>query len=287
MKLIRYQIKENKPIHLGIVLPQGILPLDKILENPPDNFPELFSSTAMKILEQISIPPQRTLTPLGEVRILPPIQRPGKILCVGLNYRDHVLEGGREFPEYPTIFMKASSSIIGPKQSILLPTGSQMVDFEAELAVVIGTKTHHCPEETAYEHIAGYTILNDVSARDYQRRTSQWTLGKSCDTFAPTGPLIVTKEEIPDPHSLQIRSTLNSLEMQNSNTKHLIFRIPFLIHYISDVMTLEPGDIIATGTPGGVGVFREPPVFLQQGDTVTIMIEKIGTLSNPVQEAVV
>ena len=283
MKILRYRSQNANNIQLGLLLPEGVLPLSMIMEPPPDNIIDLFSNDGWQQLVNGPISTGLPLTPIEEITFLPPVASPGKILCVGLNYRDHVLEGGREIPDFPTIFLKASSAVIGHQQTIRLPSVSQMIDFEAELAVVIGKSVYNCPAESALEAVAGYTILNDVTARDYQRRTSQWTLGKSCDTFAPMGPVLVTKEEIPDPHILTITSTLNGQEMQRSNTKHLIFSIPTLIETISAVMTLEPGDIISTGTPGGVGVFREPPVFMQTGDVIEVTIEKIGTLWNRVQ----
>ncbi|NSW51236.1 MAG: fumarylacetoacetate hydrolase family protein [Anaerolineae bacterium] len=218
--------------------------------------------------------------PLQDVRLLPPIMYPGKILCVGLNYKDHVLEGGRELPQHPTIFSKTTSSLTGHKTEILLPACSQMVDYEAELAVVIGKRGKHIPRKAALSYVAGYTILNDVTARDYQKRSTQWTVGKSFDTFAPMGPFLVTADEIPNPHCLEIAAHLNGTQMQHSNTTQLIFDIPYLIEDISAGITLEPGDIIATGTPSGVGVYRQPPVFLQDGDIIEITIESLGILQN-------
>ncbi len=283
MKLVRYREQANQCDQLGISTQKGIIPVSSIRSDASNDMIKLCSLPEWNELRRSPLPSNLPTIHPEKVEILAPIDRPGKILCVGLNYRDHVLEGGREIPEYPTIFLKASSSVIGHLQPILLPKVSQMIDFEAELAVVIGRKTTNCPKETAYDHIAGYTILNDVSARDYQNRTSQWTMGKSCDTFAPMGPVLVTRDEIPDPHTLKITGSLNGHQMQSSNTRHLIFTIPYLIEYISAVMTLEPGDIISTGTPGGVGVFREPPLFLKPGDEINVTIEGIGSLVNPVR----
>ncbi|MEE4194613.1 MAG: fumarylacetoacetate hydrolase family protein [Anaerolineae bacterium] len=282
MKLLRYLSPQNDTVELGMMTSQGVIPLTGWLEDSPACLLDLLTTPQSEKTLQTPIPMNAPGIPLDQITILPPIQHPGKILCVGLNYRDHVLEGGRKIPEFPTIFQKANSSIIGHQHPIQLPAASSKVDLEAELAVVIGKKARNVTAKHAYEHVGGYTILNDVSERDYQNRTSQWTMGKSCDTFCPIGPVLVTKEDIPDPQSLEIKSTLNGITMQKSNTKHLIFTIPFLIEYISAVMTLEPGDIIATGTPGGVGVFRKPPIFLKPDDIVEITIEGIGTLSNPV-----
>jgi 2-keto-4-pentenoate hydratase/2-oxohepta-3-ene-1,7-dioic acid hydratase in catechol pathway len=221
-------------------------------------------------------------SPLQKARLRPPILRPGKIICVGRNYAEHARERGAEVPARPIYFLKSNNTICGPGDPIRVPSNSKQVDYEAELAVVMGKGGKQIPEEKAYEHIAGYMILNDVSARDMQAADKQWFRGKSCDTFAPIGPWIVTTEEIPDPHILRISLTLNGQTMQDSSTGNMIFKIPYLVSYLSQSLTLEPGDIISTGTPEGIGAGRTPPVFLKSGDTVSIAIEKIGTLTNPV-----
>jgi len=222
---------------------------------------------------------------LDGVRLCPPIPRPGKIICVGRNYAEHARERGSEIPTQPIFFLKSNNTICGPGDPIVIPPTSQQVDYEAEFVVVIGKGGKNIPEDRAYEHVAGYMLMNDVSARDMQSADKQWFRGKSCDTFAPIGPWIVTKDEIPDPHALRISLTLNGQTMQDSNTSNMIFKIPFLISYLSKSMTLEPGDIISTGTPEGVGASRTPPVFLQPGDSVSVTVEKIGTLTNPVAAA--
>ena len=226
--------------------------------------------------------PRGLFTPLEKVRLRPPLLRPGKIVCVGLNYESHRAEQGIQTPARPIFFLKSNNTICGLGDPILLPPNSHQVDFEAEFAVVIGKRGKAILEEKVFEHIAGYTILNDVSARDLQIGDKQWFRGKSCDTFAPLGPSIVTKDEIPDPHALGISLTLNGKTMQNSNTSDLIFKIPFLVSYLSQSLTWEPGDLLSTGTPGGVGHHRKPPVHLHSGDTVSITVERIGTLTNPV-----
>ncbi|MGE0824060.1 MAG: fumarylacetoacetate hydrolase family protein [Candidatus Binatia bacterium] len=218
---------------------------------------------------------------LKEVRLLAPIPKPGKIIGIGLNYADHAAEGGREKPKYPMIFTKAVSAVIGNGEAICLPYVTGMVDFEGELAVVIGKRAKEVSSKEALNYVVGYTICNDVSARDYQERSSP-TAGKSFDTFAPLGPTIVTRDEIPDPHDLDIQTTVSGEEMQHSNTRHLIFNVNYLIDYLSHIFPLEPGDVISTGTPAGVGWFRTPPRFLKVGDTVRIEIEKVGILENPV-----
>lgn len=222
------------------------------------------------------------LRPLASAKLRAPIARPGKITCVGLNYADHAHEQGIEPPKSPIFFLKASNIIIGPGDPIELPPNSQQPDYEAEFAVVMGKAGRRIPEERAYEYVAGYMILHDVTARDMQSGDKQWFRGKSCDTFAPTGPWIVTKDEVPDPHNLAISCTLNGQTMQDSNTSNLIFSVPYLVSYLSQSLSWEVGDLISTGTPPGVGVFRKPPVFLKAGDTVSVTVERLGTLTNPV-----
>jgi len=222
------------------------------------------------------------LTPLRSAKLRAPIARPNKITCIGLNYADHAREQGTEPPSAPIYFLKSHNTLCGPGDPIKLPPNSTQVDYEAEFAVVIGKRGHRIPESEAHKYIAGYTILHDVSARDMQFGDKQWYRGKSCDTFAPTGPWIVTVEEIPDPNNLRISLTLNGETMQDSSTSNLIFKVPFLISYLSQSVTWEVGDLISTGTPPGVGVFRKPPVFLKPGDTVSVSVEGIGTLTNPV-----
>lgn len=222
------------------------------------------------------------LIPLAKVELNPPVIAPGKILAVGLNYAAHAAEQNAQPPESPLIFSKCTTALIGPKDAIRLPRISNNIDYEAELAVVIGKQAKSVAAESAYDYIAGYTILNDVTARDLQRRERQWARAKGLDTFAPCGPWLVTKEEIADPHSLALELRVNGEVRQSSNTNDLIFKIPQLIEFISQDLTLRPGDIISTGTPSGVGVFSEPPVFLRDGDQIEIKIEQIGTLANRV-----
>ena len=218
----------------------------------------------------------------GSMRLAAPIPRPPKIICIGLNYRDHAEESKLPIPEVPTVFAKFPTAVTGHRHPIVLPKNSTRPDYEVEMAVVIGRGGRHIPEERWREHVFGYTILNDVSARDFQMATSQWMIGKTFDTFAPIGPAIVTADEIEDPHKLEISLTLSGAEMQHSNTCNLIFQVPRLIAHLSSVFTLEPGDIIATGTPAGVGFARKPPRYLVPGDEVTARVEGIGELVNPV-----
>ena len=226
--------------------------------------------------------PADAIVPIKSVQLLAPLPRPPKVICVGLNYRDHAEESNMPIPSVPTIFAKFPTAVIGPDASIVLPKSSTRPDYEAEFAFVIGEGGRHIQAAAWREHVFGYTMLNDVSARDYQLATSQWMMGKTFDTFAPMGPWLVTADEIADPHALDISLTLNGVQMQNSNTRNLIFRIPELIEFLSSVFTLEPGDVVSTGTPSGVGFARKPPVYLQPGDEVVVRIEGLGELRNPV-----
>lgn len=219
-----------------------------------------------------------------QAAFLPPIRKPHKILCVGKNYSEHAKELGGQAPSEPVFFSKLSTTLIGHGAPIVLPRESTKVDYEAELVVVIGKAGRRIPESQALSHVAGYACGHDVSARDWQtgKPSGQWLLGKSFDTFAPLGPAFVTADEVSDVQSLEIEMRLNGRTMQHSNTRHMIFSIPFLIAYVSAVCTLEPGDLIFTGTPEGVGLARTPPVFLQPGDVARVEIERIGVLENPV-----
>ena len=222
------------------------------------------------------------LTPLRSAKLRAPIAHPNKITCIGLNYADHAREQGGEPPSAPIFFLKSHNTICGPGDPIKLPPNSAQVDYEAEFAVVIGKRGSRIAENDAQKYIAGYMCLHDVSARDMQFSDKQWYRGKSCDTFAPTGPWIVTPDEVPDPHNLRISLALNGETLQDSNTSNLIFKVPFLISYLSQSVTWEVGDLISTGTPPGVGFARNPQVFMKAGDTVSVTVEGIGTLTNPV-----
>ena len=216
------------------------------------------------------------------LELLCPLDTPGKILCIGLNYRDHAIETNAPIPEEPIVFSKAPSSLIGPEDPIEIPSISQQVDYEAELVVVVGERLKKSSQEQAQQAIFGYTAGNDISARDWQKGKpgKQWLLGKSFDTFAPIGPAIALASSILDPQNLKIQSRLNGQLMQDSSTRELIFSPAMLLSYISQVLTIEPGDLLFTGTPAGVGVARDPQVFLKPGDRIEVQIESIGTLSN-------
>lgn len=219
----------------------------------------------------------------GDVRIVSPVPRPGKIICIGLNYLDHAIESGMEIPKSPITFSKYSSCVVGPDDAIEIPAGSTQTDYESELAFVIGKRAKNVSADDAFECILGYTNLNDVSARDFQFADGQWQRGKACDTFAPMGEFIATKDEIPDPHALRIMFRLNGETLQDSSTGQLIFKIPALVEFLTRSITLEPGDVIATGTPPGVGFARKPPIYLKSGDVCEVEIQGLGVLRNPVK----
>ena len=212
------------------------------------------------------------------------IDRPGKIICVGLNYKDHAAEQGTDLPTAPLLFAKWPNTLIGPGEPIVIPPEAEQVDYEAELGVVIGSRARRVSEAQALDAVRGYVCVNDVSARDLQFADGQWTRGKSPDTFCPVGPRLVPREEVPDPQALAIRCLVNGEVLQDSSTAQMVFSVAEIIAYVSRTITLEPGDLIATGTPAGVGVFRDPKVLLGDGDEVTVEVEGLGTLTNPVQQ---
>jgi 2-keto-4-pentenoate hydratase/2-oxohepta-3-ene-1,7-dioic acid hydratase in catechol pathway len=220
--------------------------------------------------------------PLAALELLAPLPNPPRIFCLGLAYRDHAIETHQEIPKVPTIFLKLTSALTGPRSAVVLPKLTQQPDYEAEFAFVIGKGGKNISAPAWEDHVFGYTIMNDVTARDVQMSTSQWSMGKSFDTFAPLGPAIVTKDEVPDPHALEIKLTIGSEVLQHSNTRELIFRIPDLIAYLSAIAPLQAGDIISTGTPAGVGLGRTPHRWLRAGETIVTEVERLGRLVNPV-----
>ena len=221
---------------------------------------------------------------LEAIELGPPVPNPDKILCLGVNYREHAAEAQQEIPVVPLIFAKFRNSLTGPTGPILLPRVSKLIDYEGELAVIIGRRCKDVTEQEALQYVAGYSIMNDVSARDIQVQTSQWTAGKALDTFAPMGPGIVPASQIPDPQTLTLITRVNGQEVQHDSTANMIFSVASALAFLSSLMTLESGDIIATGTPSGVGFKRTPPLFLQDGDVVEVEIERIGCLRNPVKQ---
>lgn len=224
----------------------------------------------------------RERLPLESVRLAPPILRPPKFLAIGLNYADHVAEAGLETPPLPTVFNKQSTCVTGPRDPVHLPRASDVLDYEGELGFVVGRRCRHVPRERAREVIAGYLVVDDVTVRDWQFRVPTWTMGKSFDTHGPIGPWLTTADEVGDPHDLRIRTWVNGELRQDSSTKHLIFDCFAIVEHLSTAFTLEPGDVVATGTPGGVGIARKPPLLLRAGDVVRVEIDGLGALENPI-----
>jgi 2-keto-4-pentenoate hydratase/2-oxohepta-3-ene-1,7-dioic acid hydratase in catechol pathway len=264
----------------------GYLPIETLSGQPVGTMRDLLE-VGLDTLKQFHdrlLDRTPALVPTESAKLYAPILDPEKILCVGLNYRDHAEESGAAIPKDPVLFSKYRSALIGPEEAIVLPPVSQEVDYEAELVLVIGKSGRFIPEAQAMDHIIGYTVGHDVSARDWQLKKDgrQWMLGKTFDTFAPIGPYIVTRDEIPDPMNLGIRLRLNGETKQDSNTKQMIFSPAAVVAYISQVMTLQPGDIIFTGTPPGVGFAKNPPLFLKAGDVCEVEIDGLGVLRNPV-----
>ncbi|HTY77086.1 MAG TPA: fumarylacetoacetate hydrolase family protein [Candidatus Bathyarchaeia archaeon] len=221
----------------------------------------------------------------SSVRLHAPINDPGKFICIGLNYRDHAAETGAQVPKEPPVFPKWNNAILDPGEPILRPRGEKTLDWEVELGLVIGKTARFVPRAKALDYVYGYTIINDVSARDFQFHTSQWGPGKMGDTLAPVGPYIADRAEVPDPHSLSLKTWVNGTLMQDGNTKNFIFDIGYIIEYLTNIMTLSPGDLISTGTPAGVGFSRKPQVTLQPGDTCRLEIASLGSLENPIKDA--
>ena len=274
MKLLRFgKLESEKP---GIQLDNGQkIDVSAFGEDFDENF---FGSNGIQRLQQWLEHHKGECPQISdENRLGSPICRPSKIVCVGLNYAKHAQESGMEVPSEPVLFFKASSAIIGPFDEVILPKNSRKSDWEVELAVIIGAKASYVDEADAMDHVAGYVLHNDISEREYQlERLGQWVKGKSCDTFAPLGPFVATRDEIQDPHNLDLWLKLNGKTMQDSNTSDLIFGIPKLVSYISEFMTLLPGDVISTGTPFGVGLGLDPQVYLKAGDEMELGIEGLG-----------
>lgn len=281
MKLVTYG--ESGQERIGAVAGSEIVDLQSADASLPGTVLGVLEADAVDAVSRAVESGAGARTPLEDARLASPIPRPPKIVCVGLNYLDHATEQNVPLPEHPLLFSKATSSVVGPCDDVVLPAESEQVDYEVELAVVIGKTATAVSEADAYDYIAGYTAANDVSARDIQFRQQQWHQGKSYDTFCPMGPWLVTKDEIPDPNALAVKLTLNGVVLQDSNTDNLIFNVPTLVSRISNAMTLQPGDVISTGTPAGVGVFRDPKILLKAGDYMETFVEGIGTLNNHVR----
>ena len=273
MRLIRY----GPPGHEcpGIWSEDGIVDLRAIFPGIPDIGESFFAEGWLEKVRGVKADPQKM-----DVRLGPPVARPSKIICLGKNYPEHAKEGGFDMPEAPLLFCKTPNALNGPFDPVLLPRSSDQIDWEVELAVVIGKAGKRIAASQASDHVAGYTIMNDVSGRRAQFAHSQWFRGKSFDTFAPLGPMLVTTDEIDDVHNLRLTAKVNGRLMQEGSTREMLFNIETIIADISEDITLVPGDIISTGTPAGVGIFRDPPVVLKAGDEVECWVEKIGALRN-------
>ena len=276
MKLVSFSVGGGR-IHPGALIEGAGLVVDLTVAGYPDTLAAI--ATGFASVDKVGAYPGHKLS---EVRLHAPLSNPPRVFAIGLNYRDHAREAKMALPTAPVVFFKLQTAIIGPGEAIVLPKNSAEPDYEAEFAFVIGKGGYRISAAAWRDHVYGYTIVNDVSARDVQRSTSQWSLAKSFPTFCPMGPSIVPAAEVPDPHKLGISLDINGEILQNSNTSELVFPIPQLVEYISSITPLVPGDIVSTGTPAGVGLGRTPPRWLRPGDTVTVSVEGIGSLVNPV-----
>jgi 2-keto-4-pentenoate hydratase/2-oxohepta-3-ene-1,7-dioic acid hydratase in catechol pathway len=300
MKLVRFSVNGGSP-RLGIVQGDRIADIQASVAGslsrrgvvrapeiaaalvPPST--RAFLEGGAATAEAVAAVREWVTVPASSARLHAPIHDPGKFICIGLNYRDHAEETNNPIPKEPPIFAKWAVSILDPGEPILRPRGSKQLDWEVELGVVIGRTARFVTREQALDHVWGYTIINDASARDFQFLTSQWMAGKIFETAAPVGPYIADREEIPDPHSLELKTFVNGKQMQRGNTKTFIFDVRYLVSYLSGLMTLSPGDLIATGTPPGVGLGMKPPVFMNPGDVCRMEITGLGALENPVKDA--
>lgn len=281
MRYVTYE--RSGESRLGAVVGEEVADIVSAVPDAPATMMDLIradEAARQRIVEAVG---SARRMPLADCRLRAPISNPGKFVCLGLNYAEHAKEGGHALPDYPSLFLRAATSLIGPGDPMIVPSCSTYLDYEAELAIVIGKRCRHVREEDAHKVIFGFTVFNDGSIRDYQRRTQQWTAGKNFDGTGSLGPWIVTADEVPaNAKGLGIRTRLNNQVMQNSNTDHMIFSVYRTIAILSEFMTLEPGDVIASGTPNGVGHARTPPVWMKPGDTVEVEVDGIGILRNPI-----
>ncbi len=276
-------LTDHGPRVVGVALDGRYIDLCAVDPKLPTTLRDILAATEGLAAAAHALATGLTKGPFVTGRLLAPIQNPGKVFCIGLNYRDHAIETNSPIPSEPVVFNKFSQAVVGPEDAVILPKVAHEVDYEAELVVIIGKQGKNISKANAFSHVAGYTCGNDVSARDWQkgRPGGQWLLGKTPDTFAPTGPYLVTADEV-DPHNIKIGLRLNGETLQNSSTKELIFGVDEVIAHVSQLITLQPGDLIFTGTPPGVGVARKPPVYLKPGDRMEVEIEDVGVLVNPV-----
>jgi 2-keto-4-pentenoate hydratase/2-oxohepta-3-ene-1,7-dioic acid hydratase in catechol pathway len=281
MKLCTFEHDDRTRI--GVVVEDAVVDLAAVAPELPGELTALLAAGEDALHATANAASRaRTRLALADVRLRAPILRPPKFLAIGLNYADHVAESGVEKPKLPTVFNKQSTCVVGPHDPVHMPRVSSALDYEGELGFVIGRRCRHVPRARAHEVIAGYLVVNDVTVRDWQLRIPTWTMGKSFDTHGPLGPWLTTADEAPDPHGLRLRTWVNGELRQDSNTKQLIFDCFALVEHLSTAFTLEPGDVIATGTPGGVGIAMKPPKLLQVGDTVRVDIDGLGALENTV-----
>lgn len=272
MKLIRFgEVGKEKP---GVILDGKKFDVSAYISDYDGSFFAEYGLEKLgKIIRENDLPELS-----DDIRLGAPVSRPGKLICIGLNYADHASESKLELPKEPVVFFKATSAIVGPNDDLIIPKNSVKTDWEVELAVVIGKKASYVEESEALDYVAGYTLHNDYSEREFQlERSGQWVKGKSCDSFAPLGPFLATKEEVQDLDNLNLWLTVNGKKMQNGSTSNMVFKVPFLISYLSQFMSLLPGDIISTGTPAGVGLGFDPPVYIKPGDKIELGIDGLGT----------
>lgn len=288
MKIVAFADRDGEK--LGVIVGDGQAVVDLAMAAPdlPKSLTAILNENKLDEVRRVwADAPGKAVRVLNDLALLPPVPRPGKIICLGLNYADHAAEGGHAKPEYPSFFMRGATSLVSHGRPILRPKCSDKLDYEAELAVIIGRRARRVSRMDALAYVAGYSCFNDGSLRDYQRRTSQWTIGKNFDATGAFGPAFVTADEVPPGAvGLDIASRLNGQTMQHSNTRHMLTPVDEAIALLTECMTLEPGDVIAMGTPSGVGYARKPPVFMKPGDTVEIVIEKIGSLVNSIADEI-
>lgn len=283
MKLVSFSYQNQN--HVGVRIEDQLVPLSNLDASLPTSLRELLEAGKLDEISMKLASYQGEALSIDDVEYLPLIPEPGKIICIGRNYAAHAAEGGAEVPSYPEIFYRGKTSLLGHKQPIIRPKCSDKLDYEGEFVFVVGKTCRHATEENALDFIAGYSLFNDATIRDYQRFSSQWTIGKNFDASGPFGPELVTSDELPDGLSgLSLTTTLNGEVMQNAEIDNLVFSVRSLVAILSECMTLEPGDVVVTGTPAGVGYARKPPVWMKAGDIVEVSIEGLGTLSNKVVE---
>ncbi|MCJ8145026.1 fumarylacetoacetate hydrolase family protein [Ancylobacter sp. A5.8] len=287
MHLVTYRTPGGSSV--GVVEGASVLRVADLVPGAPDDMIGVIEAgepLLATLRAALASAPAGARQPLASTELLCPIPQPGKIICLGLNYALHAKEGGNAVPDYPAFFIRANSSLVAPGAPVVRPRVSDKLDYECELTIVIGKRGRDIPEDQALTHVYGYTLLNDVSVRDYQRKTTQWSAGKNFDGTAPVGPVIATADDLPPgADGLGIRTRLNGQVMQDSDTSDMVFKVARTVALMSEIMTLNPGDIIATGTPSGVGYARKPPVFMKQGDVVEVEVDGIGILRNPVIDA--